>query len=927
MLKRTLTPLALALALTQWGCSDGGQQARQHLDQAQSLSRTGDLKGAIIEYKNAIQQEPGNAEARFALAGLYLRQGMGGSAEKELLQARQLGMDEDQVAPSLGEALLLNGDYKRVLELLNPAAAKALSTRADLVRMHADAQLGLGQIDVGCAQYQEALRLDANLAAAYWGLARCARMREGPEAARVQFEKALALDPKNARTRVEFGNMEYGLGNLAEAERQYAEAARLDADSVPARTGQALTRFLQGQVEPARVESERLLREYPDSPLVKSLQAILAYGKNDFATARQAAAAALKELPDHLPSLVVHGRAAAKLGDYEAAWRSLSRYHLAHPEDAHIRRLLANALIQVRRNRDALEVLAPLIKEDSRDTTALLLAASAHQHDNKPDLTRKFLQRALAADPRSADAHMAMAQALLAAQEYAAAQTHLQLAVQYAPDNLQARYALVRAQLAMQESESALSQLADIAKRWPGQGETAALQAQALLDKKDLAGARRVLEARLQAVPKDTAAALNLARVDLAENRPAEAGKRVQAVLAQHPKHLEAQLLRSRIAGLQGNAKERLVGLEEVIKDHPTALAPRMELSRYLLSQGQAYKALEQARQAEKLRPGAADVLALLADVQLAAGEKDNALASAQRLATIALPNSAPVQLQYARLLLAINDNRQEARYALGRALGLQPDYLDAQIELVALDLAERKYNAALETARKVQARRPGDATGHIFEGDVMRAQNRYSAAADAYRKGIDKQGGGTAMVSLHNALVLAGRQAEADKALADWLARHPTDIPVRIYRAEAAMTGARPDQAIAFFEEIQGLRPGLPAVLNNLALLYARQGDGRALDLARRARAGAPENPHIADTLGWLLLQADQPAEALSLLRQAHQALPDQPQVAYHLAAALHRTGAQNDARALLRKLLDSGTQAFPERPQAEALRKRLGD
>ncbi len=917
--------VALLLGLTQLGCSDSGENTGAPAEQAQAQAAQGKLSAAVIELKNALQKNPQDAQARFALAELYLKQELGRAAEKELLQARQLGLDEERVGPALGEALLLSHDYKRVLELVSPAAMKTLGKRADLLRMHADAQLGLGQVELACTQYKEALNLDANLASAYWGLARCARIREGAAAARALYAKALALNPNNARTRVEFGHMEYGLGNLAEAEKQYAEAIKLDGDSLPALAGHALVVYLQGRVEPARAEIARLGKDYPDSPLTHSLRAMLEFGQRNYEAALNAAAQALKEMPQHLPSLALYGRSAYQLGRFEEAWRGLSFYLRANPEDAHIRKLVANSQIRMQRNLDALETLSPLLREGSRDDNALLLAGGANLQLNRPQLARRYFEQALAVNPKSTDARIALARILLAGGDHAGAKSHLRQAVELAPDHLHAHYTLAQAHLAAREYDAALAVLADVDKRWPNRVETPVLQAQALFDKKDVAGARRILEARLRAAPKDAGAALNLARIDLFEGKPAAARAHVKNVLDDNPKHMEAQLMLAGIAGQEGDAKERQRILEQMTKAHPGELAPAMELSRHLLAQGQAYKALEWARHAEKLKADSPEALALLAEVQLAAGEKENALATTHRLATVVLPNSPSAQLRYAQLQLAVNSNREGARFALGRALKLQPDYLEAQTALIALDLSDRKYNAAQETARRIQAQRPAEAVGHVYEGDAMLAQNRYTAAIDAYRKGIDKNGGGTAVVNLHRALVLAGRKAEAEQALEAWLARRPGDIPVRIYRAESAMAEAQYPLARERFEEIQRLRPELPNVLNNLAILYARMGDARALDFARRAHKLAPGNPLIADTLGWMLVERGQHGEGLPLLRQAHAALPEHPQVAYHLAVALERSGAKNDARGLLRNLLGKA-QAFPERAEAEALWKKLG-
>lgn len=914
----------LAFSLIQLGCSDHGGPGDRHTEKAREQAEQGKQSAAIIEYKNALQKNPQDAQARVALAELYLKQELGRAAEKELLQARQLGLDEDRIGPLLGEALLLSHDFKRVLELVNPAAAKSLEKRADLVRIHADAQFGLGQVELGCAQYKEALNLDAKLAAAYWGLARCARLREGAQAARAMYQKALALNPNNPRTQAEYGNMEYGLGNLPEAEKRYAEAIKLDGDFPLARAGHALVVYLQGRGEASAAEIERLRKDYPDSPLGKSLQAMLAFDKQDYESALKMSAEALKDMPHHLPSLALYGRAAYKLGRYDEAWRGLSRFLIANPENAHVRKMVANAQIKLKRYRDALETLAPLAGENSKDADALILAGGANFSLDKPQIAARLFERALAVNPKSADAHMALAKIQLAANDQSGAKHHLQQAVQLAPNDLQALYSLAQVHMGAREYDQALAILADIEKRWPNRVETPVLQAQALFDKKDAAGARRVLEARLRTAPKDVGAALNIARIDMAEGKPAAARRLVQGVLDANPSHQEALLMRARIAGQEGNAGEYLRGLEQAAKTHPAEIGPALELSRYLLSRGQAYKALEWARHAEKLKPDSPETLALLAEVQLAAGEKENALASYHRLATVVLPNSPYAHFQHARLQISINSDREGARFSLAQALKLKPDFLEAQSFLIALDTADRKYSAALETARRVQSQRPQAAIGHVLEGDVLLAQNRFSTAVDAYRKGIDKEQGATAVVKLYRALVLAGRKADAETALDDWVGKHPADTSVRFHSAQVAMAESQYEKARQQLEAIQRIRPDLPNVLNNLAVVYAQLRDPRALEFAQRAYKLAPDSPIINDTLGWLLVERGQSTQSLAMLRKAQAALPEDPQVNYHLAVALMRAGAKQDARGVLRKILEK-PQIFPERPQAEALWKQL--
>jgi tetratricopeptide (TPR) repeat protein len=108
-------------------------------------------------------------------------------------------------------------------------------------------------------------------------------------------------------------------------------------------------------------------------------------------------------------------------------------------------------------------------------------------------------------------------------------------------------------------------------------------------------------------------------------------------------------------------------------------------------------------------------------------------------------------------------------------------------------------------------------------------------------------------------------------------------------------------------FEELLAVNPGFAPAANNLAYLYSEHGGDldRALELAYKARAQSPEDPSVADTLGWILYKLGKIEQALTSLQLSVNKLPDNPEVQYHLGMAFFKQGNREAAKQGLQKAL----------------------
>jgi tetratricopeptide (TPR) repeat protein len=123
-------------------------------------------------------------------------------------------------------------------------------------------------------------------------------------------------------------------------------------------------------------------------------------------------------------------------------------------------------------------------------------------------------------------------------------------------------------------------------------------------------------------------------------------------------------------------------------------------------------------------------------------------------------------------------------------------------------------------------------------------------------------------------------------------------------------------------YEKLIALAPNFAPALNNLAILYSdRFGQlDKAYDLATKAKEATNE-PHIADTLAWILFKRGDYNGALPLLQDSAAKLPNLPEIQFHLGMTYYMLGEEEPARAALQKAVDAPA-GFPAKDEA---RRRL--
>lgn len=920
-----IAPLALSLSLifaVLPGCDQTGNlSSEEHLQRAKDRQAQGDIRGSVIELKNAVQKDPDNAQARWLLGQAYVRSKLVENAIKELETARKLGVSAAALQGDLAEAMLLKRDYAAVLDMVQLDGQAAVPQRAKAMQLRADALLGMAKQNEACALYKQAIETDPKLAKAYIGLGTCSYMEGKPDVAREYIQHAISLDDRNPDPKLMLASLASAQGDLPAALQAYDNALKDEPANIDALSGRALTLLALNRPKDAEKDIKTLRTNYPKHFMGTYLDAVLAARNQEFEKSRDLLQENLKTTPGHLESLFLLGAVNMQLGHHELAARNLNDVLRIAPGSSAARTLLASLHLKRQQPKSAYDVLLPVLKGKPNFTQIGLAGEALLQMGRGNEATALF-KEAAKLDSSSGVASFALGRASLQQGNRIEALDFLQQASRFESTRLQAELFMIRTLWQQGNRAEALNKLAEAEKSYAKNIDLPLLRGSLLFQNGDLPAARAAFDKALGIDPKNTRAILALNDLDRKEGRDNQSQERLDKALKAQPDD-EALLLAAALqASQKGRRDEARKYMERAAKTNPNAILPQRFLVQEELEAGQLQRALSIARAFSDRQPDSREAKLLLANTQFSAQDFDAAIAAYKRL-LVDTPNDPAIDLQLGLALLSI-DRTGEARQALKNAVRTSNEAFAPLYALANLETRAGNQAVAQELATLLQKKFPQSEAGLSLEGDIAFRQKHYARALDTYQRARAINASSQLTLKLADTLDRLNRPAEAVAKLADWVNRHPADLDARQAYADRLSARGNTTGAIEHYEHLLKVRPRSVPILNNLASLLTSQNPARALKLAQTAHELAPASPHVMDTYGWLLALNDRAAEGLPILEKAHRVLPTQRSVHFHYAFALAKAGNTSEAKRELEKLL-AAQGPFPERQEAAALLRSL--
>ncbi|HEY6513228.1 MAG TPA: XrtA/PEP-CTERM system TPR-repeat protein PrsT [Burkholderiaceae bacterium] len=904
------------LALALGACSK--QSTETLIAAAHRHIAEGNHRAAHIELRNAAQQAPSNGEVYRLLGNVQLRLGDPEGAEIALRKARTLGEKEDDVAPGLAQALLQQGQPKKVVDefgsvnLQEPAAGAALKARVG------EAWLMRGEVKPAAEAFANALTLQPGQASALLGQARIAAQEGRLDDALATTDRALQADARLVGAHAFRGQLLMAKGQRQQAMESLEKALALDGDYLLARLTLASILIDAKDLEKAKTILGAAGPAAKD-PRLLFLRGLVAFLQGDLPKAKDTVAGVLVAAPEYLAALILAGEIELRSNNPAIAEAYLSKAMRVQPTPA-AQRLLAATYLRQNRPGKAIETLQPLLQEAGPKSAGLtMLAGEAYLANGDYRLAAEYFEASKTAGANETAVRTRLGQLAVNEGHFERGVQELQAASAASAQSVEPDLLLVSVHLRRQEPAKALAAANAFIKKQPQNplGYVLAGTAQAL--DRDLQGARRSFEAALKIKPDHVPALRGLADLDVAEGKADEAQRRYDALLAKKPDDDQILVAAATLQERTGRLEEAAKSLQKAIAANPKAREPVVALVRLHLRRKDPNAALLVAQEAVTRNPDEMNLVMLLGMTQESAGANREALRTLTSL-VLKEPHAAAPLIRLAQLQTRQRDFEGAAR-TLQRAQEKAPKNELVMRDLVGVYVQSGKIDQALKVAKDLQTSRPDFAGGHVLEGDIRAHTKKWPDAERAYRAALKTDpNAGAAAVKVYGALLAGGKKKQADEFAAEWMAQHPSDLPMRMLAADTALRAGDLPVAIKLYEQALALSPNQPLVLNNLAWALGQNKDPRALALAERAAALAPNSADVLDTLGVLHLQLGDPKKGLEVLDRVRQLQPDRPDLRLHYAKGLLQNGRTQEGKAELRELAAAKAD-FPGKAEIPAL------
>jgi tetratricopeptide (TPR) repeat protein len=699
-----------ALILVIGGCS----KDTDHVANGNRLAADNKPREAVVEFRNALRDEPRSAAAHKGLAEAYEKLGEVENARRAWIRAADAMPDDTASQIKAANGLLSSGQFTDALSRADKALANdPKNVEALVVRAYALA--GLKRLDAALEEAEEAVQVDPSRAASLSTLGSLRAFSGDLEKAEAAFKQAVAVNPASTDARIALAGFYWSSSRPELAEQQLSEALRLDPRHPGALRALSGLYVWSGRVADAEPHLKTLSDVLPEST-GKLLLADYYVATKRIPDARALLTALRKDVPRLFNDATLRmATLAAREGDSAEAERLVEELLAKRPNLVNALALRAELLLQKDDVDGALRDARQAVNGEANSAAAQFMLGRVQRRLGAYDDAITSFTAAANLNSQLVTADLQVAQLQLARRRLDAAEAAANRALQKVPGWGEARLLLAQVYFARNDLGRAEPLVAAVAKEFPKWYAAQREAGRLLAAKRNPAAAYQALESAYALNPQDPETIALLVGLDVEAKRPEAARKRVQSALAAPAPSVGILLVAARTyAGLGDAAEaERLLQRAATLdrrdgeahfalghlyasqkktdlalqhyrtaaERQPNTVAPYAYIGEILGSENRRAEAKEAYRRALEIDPEAAVVANNLAWMYAEDGERlQEALQLAQR-ARARFPESPDIASTLGWVHYKMGGHSQ-AIIALNDAVRLDPNNATAQYHL-----------------------------------------------------------------------------------------------------------------------------------------------------------------------------------------------------------------------------------------------------
>jgi tetratricopeptide (TPR) repeat protein len=685
---RRTTAVLLSATLAS-ACAGSVEQSRRYAARGDQYFAADRFDAAVIEYRNALKQQPKSAETHLKLADTYVALDKAEEAYREYASAIELRPGNTRSYLGMGRLLLDAGMFNEA-RLRAELILDHEPRNVEALLLYGRALNRQGRFNDAVGAFNTALALDSR-PALYDGLGRAKTGLVDQKGAEAAYREGIARNPRSVEARVSLAQFLLTAKRVREAEQEVLKAVELNPHDELANRAVASVYVTTNR----RPLAEQYLKAAAVVPRQK-LRSTLALA--DYYITERRYADARQVLQPATRDSATETAARIRLAEIE--------YESA-PQNAH---LALDKVLKKTPTAEAWALKAKFLSRDGKSDEAYKAARAALDLDPRVALAHFIVGTVEFKRKNYDDAEHAFREVLqlnrmtteatveLARTKLAEGQTSEALALaESAGRGVEARLMVARALIADGQTARARAELRQLESGGTKSGEAALLLASLAFDDGDLTSARAEAAQALRLAQESLEALLLSAQVELAVDDDAAAEQHLLKAITRDPASFDAHTLLSQIYAARGDLDRARTTLESLAAHAPQSAEARTAVGLILQAAGRDGEARKWFEQALALRPDDAVAANKLARLYSADAATADSAVSLARLAATRLPGEAEV-----------HDTLGWAYYKAGKADLASPELeraatLDPVDPLIKQHLGEVRRSLADEDQRRVR--------------------------------------------------------------------------------------------------------------------------------------------------------------------------------------------------------------------------------